>query len=876
MKKPSKKENLPIDDRASTGLTPLMQQYQEIKARYPGTILFFRLGDFYEMFGDDAVKAAPLLEVVLTRRQSLPMCGVPYHAVNSYIRKLIKAGEKVAVCEQLEEPPSAGRGIVKRDVVRVITPGTLLEDTLLESKKNNYLAALYPSAGRAGLAFIDVSTGEFGAAELDAQSVKHEIARLVPGEIIVPQSAEGGAFLGSLGLPPSLTVSTVEDWHCATAEALTKVLSAFKVQSLKPLGLEGRENALCACGAILAYLEKTRLSSLPPLSRIRYYSLDDYLLLDNTAVRNLELIESLAEKDRDTSLLGVLDSTLTPMGGRMLRAWLLSPLISVPAIQKRQQAVEFMVNEGLARRAIREKLKGISDIERILSRLASGTASPREVVSLRCSLEALPELQQSLKPAETLAAGETVDDLSRRLTGPREVIDAVAQAVADEPPATLKDGGVIREGFNAELDELRRISRDSKQLISQMEARERERTGINTMKIGYTSVFGYFLEVSKSNLHLVPQDYIRKQTVASGERFITPELKTFEEKVLSADEKILRLEDALFRKLRQDVMQYSDVLLSVASAVAECDVYASFAETAALYRYVRPKIDDSGEIDIKDGRHPVIERALKSGQFVANDLYLNSAADQIILLTGPNMAGKSTYLRQAALIVIMAQMGAFVPAREARIGIVDRIFTRIGAGDNLSGGESTFMVEMHETANILNQHTPRSLIILDEIGRGTSTYDGISIARAALEYLSNIKQKLGAGPRVLFATHYFELTDLAGKTGNIRNCNVAVKEWRGEVVFLHKIVDGAADRSYGIHVARLAGLPPEVITRAYEILKDLEQRPAGEAPAGDRQLDMFSLPSPQILVELERLDPNVLTPLEALQLLAQWKKKTVE
>ncbi|MHB9155333.1 MAG: DNA mismatch repair protein MutS, partial [Endomicrobiales bacterium] len=783
----------PKHDQAKESLTPLMQQYQEIKARYPGTILFFRLGDFYEMFGDDAVKAAPLLEVVLTRRQSLPMCGIPHHAVNAYLRKLIKAGEKVAVCEQLEEP-GQGRGIVKRGVVRVITPGTLLEDNLLEARQNNYLLALFPpeNTPKTGLACVDISTGEFNAAELSPEQLKNEIARLGPREIIVPESVKGSAFLKAA---QGITVSTVEDWRFSPAEAQARIFQAFKVQSLKPLGLEGREAAACACGGILAYIEKTQLASLPPLSRVRYYCLDDYLLLDATAVKNLELVEGLASGARADSLLDVLDLTLTPMGARLLRQWLLQPLLSVPAILSRQQATGFLLEEGLARRGAREKLKEITDLERILGRLANGTAGPRELVSLKNSLAALPGLREELKTSQAiLPLPVSLETLKGRLNAPEEVIRLVMAAIADEPPVSLKDGGVIRAGFNAALDELRNISRDSKRLISQMEAGERARTGIPSLKIGYTSVFGYYIEVSKANQHLVPREYIRKQTVTNGERFITPELKSFEEKILSADEKILRLEDALFKSVREEILKFSAPLQDVASALAELDVFSCFAETAALYGYVRPHVDDSGELDIKDGRHPVIERKLKSGAFVSNDTRLDSGSDHFILLTGPNMAGKSTYLRQVALITVMAQMGSFVPASGARIGAADRIFTRIGAGDNLSGGESTFMVEMHETANILNQNTPRSLIILDEVGRGTSTYDGISIAWATVEYLVRLREKLGRGPRVLFATHYFELTDLEQKLPGVKNFNVSVKEWRGELVFMHKILPGAADR----------------------------------------------------------------------------------
>jgi DNA mismatch repair protein MutS len=860
------------------GLTPLMQQYHDIKAQYPGTLLFFRLGDFYEMFGEDAQRVNAILEVVLTQRQGIPMCGVPHHAVNAYLKKLIKAGEKVAICEQLEEPGS-GKGIVKRGVVRVITPGTILEDNLLESTQNNFLAVLFPADDQrtVGCALADVSTGEFRVTELTRDKLAQELFRVQPGELILPAHWNGGPLAQEIARATGHTVSFVDDWHFGAAEAVALVQKTFSTQSLKPLGLEGRSLATAAAGGLLAYLEKTQCGQRCPLHLPVYYSSDDYLLLDQTALQNLEVVEGLSSRSRADSLLATVDTTITPLGARTLRQWLLRPLLSVAAIHARQEAVTFFVTNGMVRREIREQLRHIADLERILSRVGSAAATPRELAALRGSLEVLPAITSRLIAGKDLIAlPDAVARLAERLAVPAALPALIAAAIVDEPPALLKDGNVIRPGFSPELDELRSISSDGKAVISRMEQHERATTGIGSLKIGYTSVFGYYLEVSKSNLGLVPASYIRKQTVANGERFVTPELKAFEDKILSADEKILRLEHRLYRETLGAVLQHAAAIQALAAALAELDIFASFADTAARCQYTCPVVDDSRELAIRDGRHPVIERALASGSFVANDLYLNGSSDRLILLTGPNMAGKSTFLRQAALIVILAQAGSFVPCGSARIGVVDRIFTRIGAGDNLAAGESTFMVEMHETAHILNQFTERSLIILDEVGRGTSTYDGISIAWAAVEYLAAARNGQERGAKILFATHYFELTTLDGSLPGVKNFNVAVREWQSDVVFLHKIVPGAADRSYGIHVAQLAGLPPAVIARANAILGDLEVS-ARQAPAAAaaHQLDLFAQPSPppQILIELNNLNPDELTPLAALQCIVAWKDK---
>ncbi len=867
-------------DTALESLTPLMRQYHDIKARYPGMILFFRLGDFYEMFGDDAIKASPLLDVVLTRRQSVPMCGVPFHAVNAYIKRLIKAGEKVAVCEQLEDPGQS-KGIVKRGVVRVITPGTILEDTLLDARENNYLLSIFPDVNdaRFGIAYVDISTGEFRATELSREKLKHELCRLSPGEIVMPRARGALPFAKDIEARSGVTISPLDDWFFDPGESGERIRSQFRLQSLKPLGLEGRPLAAGACGGILAYVEQTQISSFPSLTPSRFYSLDDYLLLDEAAIRNLELLESLNTASRDASLIGSIDLTRTPMGARMLKQWILQPLLNIETVKARHAATGFFVDEGLCRRGIRDGLKKIADMERIVGRISSGSAQPRDLTGLRQSLELLPLLSEGLSLSGALvSAPAAITALRDNLRAPGEVVSLIQSAINDEPPVTLKEGGVIRAGHCAALDELRAISRDGRSVISRMEAGERARTGIANLKIGYTSVFGYYLEITKANLHLAPKEYIRKQTVAGGERFITPELKALEEKILSADEKIVRLEQECFREVLGKIIAHARELQSVSAALAELDIYCSFAEAAALYHYVRPEMDEGHGLFLRDGRHPVIERRLKSGTFVANDTFLNGDSDQIVLLTGPNMAGKSTYLRQVALIAILAQAGSFVPCAEAKIGIIDRIFTRIGAGDDLAGGESTFMVEMHETASILNQFTPRSLIILDEVGRGTSTYDGISIARASVEFLSRAGGEGKQGPKVLFATHYFELTGLAETYPGIKNYNVEVKDWQGEVVFMHRILPGAADRSYGIHVAQLAGLPKEVVHAAYGILAELEKKGKEPAvPGTTDQLELFnsnfSSPSLEIMIELEQLDVNKLTPLKALDILAQWKDK---
>ena len=864
----------------------MMQQYRELKARYKDAILFFRLGDFYEMFAEDARDASALLGLTLTKRQDYPMCGVPYHAAPPYINRLIKAGRKVAICEQLPAAAGAGqKGLVKRDVVRLITSGTIIEDSLLQARSNNFLASFCAPAGNSavGIAYIDISTGEFCATETTREKLLIELSRLSPQEVIAPISLSVPTtlktFIGNCSAP----ITSLDDYYFSAAEAEGRLKSALHVQSMKPLGLEGKTLAQGACGAIVAYLERTQLTQMPPLSTIRYYSLDDYMLLDAIAVKNLELIEGSGEGAHAHSLLGAIDETVTPMGARLLRQIILRPLLSTPKIRARQNIVEYFITNGMARRDVRGLLKDVTDIERIVSRVANGSANPREIVALRRALEAIPILKGACTNSSDYPP---LAQIASRLIAPLGLAEIIARAINDEPPLAIKDGGVIKTSYSAELDELRAVNKDCKTIISSMEDRERQCTGINSLKIGYTSVFGYYLEVTKTNLSRVPPDYIRKQTVASGERFITQELKEFENKTLSAEEKIKSLEEHLFRSIRCTITEHAPALLAVAAAVAELDVYASFAQTATMRNYCKPEIEDGFELFIKDGRHPVVETALASGTFVPNDTKLSGTGNHIVLLTGPNMAGKSTYLRQVAIICLLAQTGSFVPAGAAKMGITDKIFTRIGAADNLAAGESTFMVEMHEAANILNQFTERSLIILDEIGRGTSTYDGISIARATVEHLLAFHGK--ARPKTLFATHYFELTDMPAQHGGIINENVAVKEYHGNVVFLHKILPGAADRSYGIHVASLAGMPKSVVARAQTILHELERASAlvqnedRHAPqltldigpaSGETKENKLSSSLEKILIQLREMDANAITPFDALKMVAEWKKQ---
>jgi len=876
--------------------TPLMRQYTAIKKEHPNALLFFRLGDFYELFFEDAVVASRELQITLTSRNkekgvAIPMCGVPYHSADNYIAKLIRKGFKVAICEQMENPRLA-KTLVKREVTRVLTPGTAV-DVHLDSEENNFLACVARAGNAVGFAALDLSTGEFRATEFvgdDAERrIREELLVLRPREMLfassLPLFDQQRATTAQAAAAPriasienaSWAETPLDDWVFAPDYAIPQVENHFGVLSLEGFGLANRAAAATAAGAILHYVRTTQRGSLDHVDRIGFYERQNCLVLDAVTVRNLELIEPLfAGSGEQATLFRSLDCTITPMGKRLLRAWMLRPSIDLGEISQRLDAVESMVNDLVGREELRRSMEGILDLERLLSRVTLETANPRDLLALAISLAKLPAVRTTLShfPAERLQLLHTqCDELA-------DLRVRILSSLEDDPPLTLADGGVIRSDVDATLDELRALSRNNKQYIAQIEQRERQRTGIGSLKVKFNSVFGYYLEISKANLHLAPADYERKQTLVNAERFTTPELKEYEAKVLDAQEKMVEIERRLFAELRSAIAAEARRIRQTALALAEIDLLAAFASLAANRKYCRPKLDDSADIEIVEGRHPVIEQleiAGVSDRFVPNDLYLNSATHAILLITGPNMGGKSTYLRQAALIALMAQMGSYVPARSARLGLVDRIFTRIGAADNLARGRSTFMVEMTETAAILNTATARSLILLDEVGRGTATYDGLAIAWAAIEYIH-----VNTRAKTLFATHYHELTELADRLSGVKNYHVSVKESGGGIVFLRKVEEGAADKSYGIEVAKLAGLPIDVINRAREVLAEHEsaERSAVKHLAHDEarepapmQLTIFTPLSQKIVDRLKETDLNQLSPLEALNLLYELKKQ---
>ena len=878
--------------------TPLMRQYAAIKKEHPNALLFFRLGDFYELFFDDAVLASKELQITLTSRNkekgiAVPMCGVPYHAADGYIAKLIRRGFKVAICEQVEDPRVAKK-LVRREVTRVVTPGTAA-DSSLGSEENNFLAAVANVDNRAGFAALDLSTGEFRATEFvgeeASRKVQEELEQLRPREILFGSSAplfevrsagprlSEPAVSDARGLPQPTGAgwaeTSLEDWVFAPDHAIPLVENHFGVMSLEGFGLSGKPAAAAAAGAILYYVRSTQRGKLDHVDRIGFYERQNCLVLDTVTVRNLELIEPLfAGTDPSVTLVRSMDGTVTPMGKRLLRAWMLRPSVELTEIQGRLDALEVQVKDIVAREELRRALDGVLDLERLLSRVTLETANPRDVLALAASLGKIPAVRVALarlKANRLSKLRDAIDELG-------DLRERIETTIVPEPPISLSDGGVIQNGVEKELDELRDLSRNSKQYLAQIEERERQRTGIGSLKVKFNSIFGYYIEISKANLHLAPTDYERKQTLVNAERFTTPELKEYESKILDAQEKIVEIERRLFAELRGRIAAEAKRIRQTALALAEVDVLGGLAHLAALRNYCRPKFDESGDLEIVEGRHPVIEQQEIGGgeRFVPNDVYLNAGTHNILVLTGPNMGGKSTYLRQTALAVILAQMGSFVPARSARLSVVDRVFTRIGASDNLARGRSTFMVEMTETAAILHTATARSLILLDEVGRGTATYDGLAIAWAAIEYLhARVRAK------TLFATHYFELTELAEQLGGVKNYHVSVKETGGGIVFLRKVEPGAADRSYGIEVAKLAGLPHEVTERAREVLAEHESAerqtsehltPGAEAPRA-AQLTIFTALSQPVVEKLREVDLNRLTPLEALNLLAELKKE---
>src|SRR6202158_1091632 len=884
--------------------TPLMRQYAAIKKEHPNALLFFRLGDFYELFFDDAVLAARELQITLTSRNKekgvvIPMCGVPYHAAEGYISKLIRRGFKVAVCEQVEDARLATK-LVRREVTRVVTPGTAA-DASLNAEENNFLAAVATVGDRVGFAALDLSTGEFRATEfageLAGRRIQEELEKLRPKEMLYGSSAplfetRSNGETGAPARPVAEHSATraparstngwaethLDDLIFAPDHAIPLLENHFGVLSLEGFGLAGKPAAASAAGAILYSVRSTQRGTLDHVDRVGFYERQNYLVLDAVTVRNLELIEPLfAGTDAGVTLFRSIDCAVTPMGKRLLRSWWLRPSLDLSEIQARLDAVEAGVKDTVSREQLRRALDGVLDLERLLSRVTLETANPRDVLALAASLGKIPAVKSVLRGL----AAERLKTLHGALDELIELRQRIDTTIVPEPPLSFADGGVIAAGVDRELDQLRDLSRNSKQVLAQVEQRERQRTGITSLKVKFNSVFGYYIEISKPNLHLAPQDYERKQTLVGAERFTTPELKEYETKILDAQEKIVYIERRLFTELRTAIAAEAKRIRQTALALAEVDVLGSLAHVAALRNYCRPAFAESAEtseIEIIEGRHPVIEQQEMAGgseRFVPNDLYLNGTTHNIMLLTGPNMGGKSTYLRQTALIVILAQMGSFVPARSARLSVVDRVFTRIGASDNLARGRSTFMVEMTETAAILHTATSRSLVLLDEVGRGTSTYDGLAIAWAAVEYLhARVRAK------TLFATHYFELTELAEQLSGVKNYHVSVKETGGGIVFLRKVEPGAADRSYGIEVAKLAGLPNEVIARAREVLTEhesAEQQVTGHLSPGAEtpptQLTIFTPLSQPVLEKLRDVDLNRLTPLEALNLLAELKKE---
>jgi len=786
-------------------------------------ILFFRLGDFYEMFFDDAKTAAPILDIALTRRNKVPMCGVPFHAVDGYLARLIRAGKKVAICEQVEDA-AASRGIVRREVVRVVTPGTVTEDGILDAGRNNFLAGIRIEGDGAGLALLDLSTGLFRVVELSrAEDLRDNLRRFAPSECVAAEGQVSHPILDAILSDPVLgmPITECDDWTFEYDAAHDTLVRHFKVHSLEGYGCEGRRAAVCAAGGVLHYVREELRHTVAHVRSLQLRQIDDFLVLDDTTCRNLDLLPARGP-GKGPALLNVLDVTGTAMGGRLLRDWLLHPLARPKAVIERLDAVQALLgNRGLLQ-DMRRSLANVRDLERLIARIGSSSGNARDVLAIRQSLEAVPE---TLSVAQRLAdsrLGSVAADLDP-LPG---LCDLVARAVVEEPPLTVKDGGVIRSGYNAELDKLRNAAVEGRQWLAEYQAGERKRTGIRNLKVRHNKVFGYYIEVSRGQIDLVPEDYVRKQTLVNGERFVTPQLKEYENRIFGAQEKSVALEYELFAEVRAAVARETEKIQRTAAALAELDVLAALADRALHSGYVRPEITTDGVIRIRAGRHPVVEAMPDAEQFVPNDTLLDSDANQLLVITGPNMAGKSTYIRQVALIVVMAQMGSYVPADAARISLVDRVFTRVGASDDLARGRSTFLVEMEETANILNNATGRSLIVLDEIGRGTSTFDGISIAWAVAEHLHN-NDRIRA--KTLFATHYHELTDLALTMRGVKNYNVLVREQNDRIVFLRKIVPGGSDKSYGIQVARLAGMPPEVIARAREILANLEEGELGDA-----------------------------------------------
>lgn len=861
-------------------LSPMMQQYMGIKEEYRDCILFFRLGDFYEMFFDDAITASRELELTLTGKncgleERAPMCGVPFHSADTYIARLVEKGYKVAIGEQMEDP-SQTKGIVKREVIRVITPGTVISQNMLKETENNYIASVYSTENKTGIAYCDVSTGEIYAANIpdcdSFETLLNELVKINASEILINEGT--AADIEEIRLNTNAYFNELNAEYYKEQVLEDNITRQFRVKALLGLGLEEKSAAFYALGAMLQYLYETQKNSLEHITWLQLYEIGTHMSLDKATIKNLELTETLFEKKVQGSLLGVLDKTSTAMGGRKLKQWLKEPLNNVDEINGRLDAVEVLADDFLMCNNIKTNLKQIYDFERLSGRIACGNANGKDLIALRNSCYVLPEIKSDISDTDSsllLQLNDEIHDL-------KEVHDLIDTAIVDEPPFTVKEGGIIKEGYSGELDQLKFSIKDAQLWIANLESTERERTGIKNLKVGFNKVFGYYLEITKSYYDMIPENYIRKQTLANAERFITPELKEMESLVLNAEAKINQMEYELFTDIREQIQTHIREIQQTSAAVSALDVLVSFAQVSQQNNYVKPVIHHGDEIRIEKGRHPVIEQTIRNGIFVSNDIYLDREKDSLLLITGPNMAGKSTYMRQTAIIVLMAQAGCFVPAESAHIGLVDRIFTRIGASDNLSQGQSTFFVEMSELAYILNSATEKSLIILDEIGRGTSTYDGLSIAWAAAEHLCNNKRQV----RTLFATHYHEMTSLEGHMPGLRNLNVDVAEENGNVIFLHKIIEGSASRSYGIHVAKLAGVPAALLERASEKLEELENgqsvtldvkhaETGNQSPVEEEQISFFGFAPNPVVERLKAIDLMNLTPSEAFKILEELK-----
>ena len=860
--------------------TPMMQQYRSIKKEYSDSILFFRMGDFYEMFNDDAKTASSILQIALTARNKktnpVPMCGIPHHSANLYITKLLKAGKKVAICEQTEDPKQA-KGLVKREVIRVITPGTVLDDNVLDPKKDQFIASIYFGKNLIGLAALDVSTGVFKATQIDGANslslLADELKKLDPKEIIIPNSMieEPHPWLPA----SEAFLHAGEDWTFSFSEAYRNLTEHFKTQSLEGFGCENMKAAISSAGALIHYLQETQKSAMEHITALTPFPIHDYMAVDQSTLASLELVQS-SEGSRKNSLLDLLDISQTAMGARRIREWILKPLIDAEKIRERLNVVANFKNNPTERKKLRDLLKNIFDLERLLGRITLSACNARDVISLKTSLKVFPDIQNELKRFSSSSISSFLEEWDNL----DDIYSLIDQNITDDPPLSLKEGNLIKSGCNEELDRLKKIIRQGKSWIASLETEEKEKTGIPVLKVGFNKIYGYYIEITKKHSDRIPAEYIRKQSLVNAERFISPKLKEYEEEITGAEEKIFAIEQKLFEEVRSSISLVGSRIQNMARIISEVDTLSSFAEIAHRYNYCQPEFTNERSLIIENGRHPLIEQIDPTVRFISNDTFLDSVEQQIMIITGPNMAGKSTYLRQVALITLMAQIGSFVPADQARLGVTDRIFSRVGAQDHLLKGQSTFMVEMNETANILNNATADSLVILDEIGRGTSTFDGISIAWAIVEFLHKADQ--GGGPKTLFATHYHELTDLSRVLPGVKNFNVQIKEWNDEIVFLRKIVPGGTDKSYGIQVARLAGLPKIVLDRAQEVLFNLEQSEFDEIGVpkishsdnqrnkySSGQLALFPDPENPLIQKLKAIDPDDLSPREALDVIFQ-------